>query len=264
MNNNFLQFAVEISEKAGNRLKKSFKAKNPTKRGTSKEVKSVYDNIVDDLIKKGIQKKYPDHSYLTEEAGLVDKSGDYLWIIDPLDGTGNFENHNPFYSVSVSLWKSGKPVLGVVEAPSLDERFIGVKEKGAWLKDLEKEKKKSLEVSNCKKLKNSYFIYCEGGERSRKRIISNFEEVYSKTKDFRKIGSAALELSWIASGRAEGYVTYQIPIWDIAAGLIILSESGGSLFSFNQDGIDLNDMDLTDERDLVATNGKVALDLNLQ
>ena len=259
-----LNFATKISKKAGQRLHESFKTTEANKRGTSKEVKSVFDDVVDNLIKKGIEKKFPTHSYLTEESGLIDKSSDFLWIIDPLDGTGNYENHNPFFSVSVSLWKNNNPVLGVIEAPALRERFVGVRGKGAYLYDMKERKKKELKVSNTENLKKSYFVFCEGSETSSDRIIENFKEVYLKTKDFRKIGSAALELSWIAAGRAEGYITYKIPIWDIAAGIIVLSEAGGELFDFNDNKIDLDGFEVMKKVDLLATNGRIPLNVNLQ
>lgn len=262
--NKYLDFATEISKKGGQRLYKSFKTTKANKRGTSKEVKSVFDGVVDDLIKEGIKKEFPNHSYLTEESGLIDKNSDFLWVIDPLDGTGNYENHNPFFSVSVSLWKNNNPILGVIEAPALKERFVGIKGKGAYIYDMENGKKQELKVSNTEDLKKSYFVFCEGSEILSDRIVRNFKEVYSKTKDFRKIGSAALELSWIAAGRAEGYITYKIPIWDIAAGIIVLSEAGGELFNFNGDKIRLNDFSAKEKLDLLATNGRIPLNVNLQ
>ena len=245
-------------------MERSFKKSSPDKRGTSKEVKSVFDDIVDKIIKEGIEDEFPNHSYLTEESGLIDKGSDYLWIIDPLDGTGNYENHNPFYSVSVSLWKGDRPVLGVIEAPALEERFIATTGGGAFQIDLKSGDKKRLQVSDIDNLSQSYFVFCEGAEKSTDRIIGNFKEVYEKTKDFRKIGSAALELVWVASGRAEGYITYKIPIWDIAAGLIIANEAGAGLYDFSNKKIDLDRFEMGKKTDLLVTNDRIPLNFNLQ
>ncbi len=264
MKKKYLKFSQKVAKKAGLKLKESFRSENADKRGTSKEVKSIFDHLMDDLIKKGIEKEFPEHSYLTEESGLVDKGGDFLWIIDPLDGTGNFENHNPFYSVSISLWRNGTPLLGVIEAPSLGERFFGIVNEGSYRQDIETGQRKRLNVSNEDNLNNSYFIFCEGTEKSNERIIANFEEVYSKTKDFRKIGSAAIELAWIASARAEGYLTYNIPIWDIAAGIVILNEAGGSLYDSSKELIEIDELSVDDKIDLLATNGEIELNFNLQ
>lgn len=264
MNDRYLNFSIKIAKEAGEILKKSFKEKHPDSRGTSKEVRSVFDDIVDKMIKEGIEEKFPSHSYLTEESGLIDKGSDFLWVVDPLDGTGNYENHNPFYSVSISLWREGRPILGVIEAPSLEERFIGILGEGAFRVDLKTGNKKSLKVSDVNSLSQSYFVFCEGTETSSKRITDNFEEVYKKTKDFRKIGSAALELAWIAAGRAEGYVTYKIPIWDIAAGLVIASESGADLYDFSVKKRALESFNAHEGNDLLVTNGKIPMDFNLQ
>ncbi len=261
---NRLEFAIKISKKAGSSLVESFKRSESLKRGTSKEVKSTFDLVADEIIIKGIEDNFPDDSYLTEESGMIDKSSSFLWIIDPLDGTGNYENHNPFYSVSVSLWENGKPIFGIVEAPSLGERFVGITGKEAYREDLKTGERQELKLSGIKDLNRSYFVFCEGAEKSRDRIIDNFSKIYSKTKDFRKIGSAALELSWIASGRAEGYVTYQIPIWDIAAGLCIVWQAGGSVFDFDGREITIEHFNEKNNYDILVTNGRVNIDFDLQ
>ncbi|MGM0439356.1 MAG: inositol monophosphatase family protein [Patescibacteria group bacterium] len=264
MNNKYLKFSKEIAQKAGERLKKSFKSEIANKRGTSKEVKSVFDDIVDSLIKEGIEERFPTHSYLTEESGLIKKNSPFLWIIDPLDGTGNYENHNPFYSVSIALWKNNKPVLGVVEAPSLNERFVALAGEFAYRENIKTGEKDELKISAENNLENAYFIYCEGSEKNKNRIISNFNEIYSATKDFRKVGSAALELAWIASGRAEGYITYQIPIWDIAAGLVIAKEAGGRFYNFKKEDLSISNLNMNERINLLTTNGSVSLNFNLQ
>lgn len=256
------EFAFDITERAGDKLLNNFRETGVDKRGTSKEVKSVFDDIADDIILDGLEEKFPNDSYLTEESGYVEGSNDYLWIIDPLDGTGNFENANPFFSVSVSLWKDGKPVLGVIEAPALKERFYADKD-GAYRRDLRTNEEYELSVSDVTDLGSSYFVFCEGNEKSDKRLTTNFREIYCKSKDFRKIGSAALELSWVASGRAEGYITYKMPIWDIGAGIYILKQAGGELMDFNMKQLTWKDFERDSKFDLLATNGAVSLDFSL-
>lgn len=232
--NSLANFSIKTAERIGKLLKKLFKKEEPTIRGTSKEIKTLYDNLTDEIIKKEIEKKFPDHSYLTEETGLVDKNSDYLWIIDPLDGTGNFVNHNPFFSISISLWYKKEPLIGVIEAPILGERFIAIYNKGAYHYDLNKKiKKKLAKVSSVDNLETSYVIYCEGGEKNKNRIANLFNKIYPNVKEVRKLGSAALELVWIGLGRAEIYYTTQIYLWDIASGLIFASEAGAKIYNFN-------------------------------
>ncbi|HET7289529.1 MAG TPA: inositol monophosphatase family protein, partial [Thermodesulfobacteriota bacterium] len=119
--------AVKIAGKAGKMLLGSFRKERPVERGTVKEVKLVYDLVADSIIRKEIESRFPGHSYVTEETGFVDKESDYLWIIDPLDGTSNFADQNPMFAVSISLWHGGEPLLGVIEAPMMMERFAAVK-----------------------------------------------------------------------------------------------------------------------------------------
>ncbi|MFI5322463.1 MAG: inositol monophosphatase family protein, partial [Thermodesulfobacteriota bacterium] len=122
-----LKEAVRIAVKAGKRLLKSFRKEDPGERGTVKEVKLAYDTVADKIIRQLIERRFPEHSYVTEETGYVDKGSPWLWIIDPLDGTSNFADQNPMFAVSISLWHKGEPVLGVIEAPMMMERFVTVR-----------------------------------------------------------------------------------------------------------------------------------------
>lgn len=256
---NHLKFALEISKKSGEMLYKSFRKKDPLLRGTSKEVKSVYDLISDRIIKKAIEKNFPTHSYVTEETGLVEKDKDYLWIVDPIDGTSNFENHNPFFSISIALWIKGKPALGVIEAPMLQERFYAEAGKGAIHEDVLRKRKIKAIVSEVKKVDQSFFVFCEGGEEDKGRITDMFCQTYPTMKDFRKLGSAALELAWVGVGRADGYKTTQISLWDVAAGLIFVKEAGGQILQFDGKPYRLDRFEPLKKYDIIATNGKVKL-----
>lgn len=255
----YLEFAVQLASQAGQKLYNYFRHEEPLIRGTSKEVKTLYDDISDKLIKHSIEKNWPSHSYLTEETGLVDKNSDYLWIIDPLDGTSNFVNHNPLFSISIALWHKGEPVLGVVEVPVLQERFTAVRDQGAYHHDLIKKTKQRASVSSINELKQSYIVWCEGGESDKTRLLALYNNVYPQVKELRKIGSAAIELAWVALGRAEGYITTQISLWDIAAGVLLVSEAGGKNFHFNGQPYKWNGsrQTLRSKFDIVATNGKI-------
>ncbi|GIW66949.1 MAG: inositol monophosphatase [Candidatus Parcubacteria bacterium] len=251
-----IDFSINTSSKIGKILEKLFRKEKPFIRGTSKEIKTFYDELTDEIIKKSIERNFKDHSYLTEETGLVDKNSDYLWIIDPLDGTGNFVNHNPFFSVSIALWYKGEPLLGIIESPILKERFVAIKNKGAFHYDLNKKIKKSLaQLSIVSNLNESYVIYCEGSEKDKSRITKLFSNIYPFVKEVRKLGSAALELAWIALGRAEIYYTTKISLWDIASGIIFVSEAGGKIFKFDGSQYKWNDFynNPLNKFDLIAT-----------
>ncbi len=257
----YLDFAEEIAKKSGQKLFDEFRTKAPVERGTSKEVKSFYDNFSDEIIKEDLEKKFPEHSYITEETGLVDKKSDYLWIIDPLDGTSNFVNHNPLFSISIALWKNGEPLLGVIEAPALYERFVSVSGEGAWRYDFLNSKEKICKVSNISEDYKAYILFCEGGEGDRERILKIFNANYKNKKEVRKFGSAAIELAWVGAGRAEAYFTPRINIWDIAAGVLFVKEAGGEVKNFAGKDYNWKDFDPNKKFDLFAGNGQITLTL---
>ncbi|MBI2453525.1 hypothetical protein HYV56_02370 [Candidatus Peregrinibacteria bacterium] len=256
---NFLSFAEKIAESAGKKLLQNFRKENTFTRGTPKEVKSLYDKIADDIIKRALEKNYKNHSYLTEETGLIQKNNDLLWIIDPLDGTGNFVNGNPFFSVSIALWIKGEPIISVIEAPALQERYIAKKNEGAWIYDLKTGKKRKAQVSRNTKIEKSYFIFCEGGIKNKAEMLPFINDYYPRTKDMRKLGSASLELAWVGAGRSESYATFAISIWDIAAGILFVKEAGGEIFDFKLKKYNFKDLLKIEEIDMIATNGYIKM-----
>jgi len=259
--NRFLNQAIRISEKAGKRLLKSFRNDKPTERGTVKEVKLVYDIIADKIIKDAIEKNFPGHSYVTEETGLIDKRSDYLWIIDPLDGTSNFADQNPMFCVSISLWKNGQPLIGVIEAPMMQERFIAVKDHGAFHQDIFRNKIRKALVSNVRKRSAAYGVYCEGGNTNKKQTLELLGKYYLQIKDTRKLGSAALELAFVGMGRIESYMTTKISLWDIAAGILFVKEAGGEILHLDDTPYSWDEFKPGKTYDMLATNGKVKIEL---
>ena len=234
-----------------------FRKKESVVPGAPSGIKTFYDDIADDIIKELIEKHFPTHSYLTEETGLVDKQSDYLWIIDPLDGTSNFVNHNPFFSISIALWHKSSPLLGVIEVPILRETFVATAGKGAFHYD--GKRKKRTRVSTISSLSKSYLIFCEGGEKNKSRIVKIFRNLYPRTRELRKLGSAAIELAWVALGRSEGYITTQTHLWDIAAGVLFVKEAGGHLLHFDGTRYKWEEFLKSKKFDLAATNGKIKL-----
>lgn len=207
-------------------------------RGTSKEITTNYDKKLDDFLIKEIQKKYPSHSILSEESGWIKKNLHYLWVIDSLDGSGNFANKNPLFSICVCFLKDKNPVLATVYAPVIDEFYFSQKGKGAYLN------KKRIGISKIKQLKNAYVVFCEGNEKRKKRINAVLSQIYPKVKDLRKIGSAGLETAWLASGRVDAYFTFKIDPWDILAGSLIVKEAGGKFSGFKKEYSPLKRQDL--------------------
>ena len=195
-------------------------------RSTAKEAATKYDKLVDQLIIENIRKTYPDHSLLTEESGHLAADPGWLWIIDSLDGTGNFANHNSFFSICLALMHEGELSLGIIYAPAINEFYLAERGKGAYLNQ------KRIRVSNIQKLQKSYLFYCEGGDKDRKRTGTILSKIYPQVMDIRKLGSAGLETAWVAAGRGEAYFTTKIEPWDIAPGVLLVSEAGGYVTDF--------------------------------
>jgi myo-inositol-1(or 4)-monophosphatase len=214
-------------------------------RTSAKEAATKYDKMSDELIIGGIRKAFPKHSILTEESGLLQGDREWLWIVDSLDGTGDFANWNPLFSVCVALMHKGELVLGAVYAPAIDEFYLAERGGGAYLNG------KRICVSNTAALQQSYLFYCEGGERDRQRTGDALAAVYPKVVDIRKLGSAGLETAWVAVGKGEAYFTMKIEPWDVAAGVLLVREAGGRV-------TDLRGGEWIAERgDLLFSNGKV-------
>lgn len=221
-------FACDLAQQAGRYLLQNFR-KDPTllgKRGLAKEISTTYDKESDALITKAIVQKYPTYNLLTEESGFIDKKSEFTWIVDSLDGTSNFSVGNPFFAVSLAVLHKKDLVLGVVYAPFLDELYVAEKGKGAQCNTY------PLSVSRIADLRQSYAVACEGGATSNARLAQMHAQIHPQLKDMRKLGSAALEGAFVASGRAEFYVTFAIPFYDVAAAIILVEEAGGKITDF--------------------------------
>ncbi len=256
--NNEYDFAVQTADYTSRKLIKHFKRKSFSIRGKSKAIKSKYDLMADKIIVNKIKKNFPHHSILSEESGFHKKDEKIIWMVDPIDGTANYVNGNPFFSVSIALWVNGQPVLGVIEAPAIKERFTAITGKGAFVVDLTIKKKKKAAVSDTADLDHAYVLSCDGGS-SRKNAFKIYDKLYVKARDMRKLGSAAIELGWIGSGRADIYATPKVNLWDIGAGVLFVKEAGGENFNFNLEPYAWRRILESKKVNLLSTNGVVSL-----
>lgn len=221
-------FAITTAKKAGRYLLNNFRKGRPSfQRATAKGITTQYDKESDKIIVREISRRYPHHNILTEESGLIQRRSEYTWIVDALDGTTNYMNHNPFFTVSIALKKGENLLLGVVYAPFLQELFVAEKGKRAFVNG------KKIQVSKIKSLRGSYFISCEGGEKTNRRISKINAIFHPLANDLRKLGAASLEAAFVASGRADAYIVTKISPWDVAAGVLLVQEAGGKVTYFN-------------------------------
>ena len=217
-----------LARKAGDTLMKHFRQDWSLlkKRSTAKEAVTKYDKEVDRLIVEEIKRHYPHHSLLTEESGFLQNDPDWLWIVDSLDGTGDFADFNPFFSVCIALMHRNELLLGAIYAPAIDEFYFAEKGKGAYSNGVK------IQVSDVSDLGQSYIFYCEGGDTNRARTGELLQKVYPWVTDIRKLGSAGLETAWVAAGKGEAYFTTRIEPWDVAPGVLLVQEAGGKVSDF--------------------------------
>jgi len=225
-----LKVAKLAAEKAAKYLKDNFekfdrskgvKIKGPTQIQTAMDLGS--EKIILNLLKKS----FPTAGFWSEEAGKIGKQNGDLWIIDPLDGTTNYALGLKSYCVSIALARNGKIVLGVVAVLDTGKLFFGVAGKGAW------EGKKKLQVSQKSRLDEAFLTFCHGSHFSDlKTAIKLYQAFKLKGLEYRQIGSAALELSLVASGRTEAINIPGANLYDVAAGALLVQEAGGKVTDF--------------------------------
>ena len=217
-----------LARKAGDTLMKHFRKDWSLLkvRSTAKEAATKYDKEVDRLIVEEIKRHYPNHSLLTEESGFLQNDPDWLWIVDSLDGTGDFADFNPFFSVCIALMHHSELLLGAIYAPAIDEFYFAEKGNGAYLNGVK------IQVSDVSDLSQSYIFYCEGGDKNRGRTGELLQKIYPRVTDIRKLGSAGLETAWVAAGKGEAYFTTRIEPWDVAPGVLLVQEAGGKVSDF--------------------------------
>lgn len=211
------------------------------------------DLAAQDLIIEKIKERFPEHSIIAEEEDLKAKSGDPdLWIIDPLDGTNNFAHTIPHFSISIAYARSGQVQAGVIYDPSRDEMFSASLTGGACLND------SSIRVSSAPSLNKAIIatgFYYDRGEMMR-NTLSSIEKLFeANVHGVRRFGSAALDLCWVACGRFDAYFEYKLSIWDFAAGMLIVKESGGQCSDHFGNQLNL------DSAGIVVSNGRLHKEL---
>jgi myo-inositol-1(or 4)-monophosphatase len=196
---------------------------------------------------RGLQKLLPNASFITEEGTVKQEESNIQWIIDPLDGTTNFIQNIPFYSTSVALQIDGEIVLGVVNLIPLEMAFHAIKGGGAF------QDTKEIKVSSKAELKESIVATGFPYERNniQNELYQPFLQVLNNVRGMRRLGSAALDLAFVASGRMDAYFETNLNPWDVAAGILLVKEAGGRLSDYQGGN------DFYSGRKIVASNGEI-------
>jgi len=223
-----LAVAREAAKAAGEILSRMLgNAHHIVKKGVIDLVTEV-DLAAEKIILEIVSRNFPEDNILSEEVGKRDESSNRTWLIDPLDGTTNFAHRFPFFAVSIALEIENEVVLGIVYNPYMNEFFEASKGKGAYLND------EPLRVSATFSLQESLlttgFPY-DVHERPEK-IMGLLEKMTVRAQGIRRLGSAALDLCYVAAGRLDGFWEESLNPWDTGAGDIVVREAGGRLTTF--------------------------------
>jgi myo-inositol-1(or 4)-monophosphatase len=220
---------IDLSHEVGKFIleeRDKFSASDIKKKGFNDLVTYVDQNSEKKLI-KGLQKILPGSAILAEESGETARQ-EYTWVIDPLDGTTNFLHKIPCFAISIGLHKNDYPIMGVVNELNQKECFSAIKGEGANVNG------KTISVSKKTKMEDSLIAtgFPYNDFKQQKEYLDLFRDLMKCTQGIRRIGSASVDMCYVACGRFEVFYEYGLKPWDISAGTIIVEEAGGKVTDF--------------------------------
>ncbi|WP_026100308.1 inositol monophosphatase family protein [Fortiea contorta] len=246
----FLDIATEAALAAGGVLQ-SYLGKLEDaviEKGRPGDLVTAADKASEAVILEILHRHFPQHSILAEESGKIgNQENEYLWAIDPLDGTTNYAHQYPSFAVSIGLLIHGVPEVGVIYDPSREELFRAATNLGAT------RNRRPIKVSDVSELNKSLLV--TGFAYDRRETPDNnyaeFSHLTHLTQGVRRSGSAAMDLAYVACGRVDGYWERGLSPWDITAGIILLQEAGGKVSAYDGTPVKI------ESGRLLATNGYI-------
>lgn len=237
----YLQVAIDAALQAQEVIMKHFAGEITYETKSDLSPVTIADKQAEEIIIKTIKESFPDHGFLGEESGEESNNSEYQWIIDPIDGTKNFSRHIPLFATQIALLKDGEIIIGVSNAPALNELIYAEKGFGAYINN------NRLEVSDIKTLDKSYF--CFGGLKyfQKYNLVDQLFNLVHKTLGHRGIGDF-----WcyhlLSQGKIDIMIEAESKIWDFAALKVIVEEAGGKVTDVQGNEINKN------STSVVATN----------
>lgn len=232
-----LNFAIQTARDAGRVLADKFGRSIQIKNKGDIDLVTEADIAAEQLIIERIQSYHPSHTILAEESGetvRLEARSDWKWIVDPLDGTTNYAHGYPCFCVSIGLERAGVLQIGVVYDPIRDELFAAERGEGATLND------RTIQVSETYELNNA--LICTGfpyDVRKREEFAHHLHKFIMHSQGVRRDGSAALDLAYVACGRFDGFWEEGLNPWDVAAGVLLIEEAGGSVSRYDGGAFDI-------------------------
>lgn len=213
---------------------------------------STADTKAEETLREELEHARPDYSFIMEESGVIEgRDKSHRWIIDPIDGTTNFLHGIPHFAISIALEREGELVAGIVYNPIVEELFWAERNKGAFLND------RRLHTSARTHLPNALFAtgIPFAGRPGKQECLGELSMIMDQVSGIRRMGSAALDLAYVAAGRYDGFWERNLNIWDIAAGVLLVREAKGLVSDID------GGRDFMESGDIVAANEGFHADL---
>lgn len=246
-----LERCLPIMGEAGEIIRKAWKNPDVVHHKARTDLVTETDLAVQSFLQRELEALLPEAAFLGEESldsgrTTANPLKDLCWIVDPVDGTTNFVHRIPFMACSAALWENGKPLLGLVSAPMLNELYYAAADGGAFLDG------QRIKASSAGEMEDS--LVCTGlpyaPDLEMDAIIGRLERVIPAAQGLRRLGAAALDLAYVACGRLDAFYETSLKPWDVAAGLLLVMEAGGKVSNF-QGG------DYVFGQPILADNGKI-------
>ena len=244
--NSILQTAIDAAQKAGKVLKEGFGTDYTiSSKSQIHDLVTEYDHKSEAIIIETIRFSFPHHQILTEESGHHASDGDITWIIDPLDGTVNFAHGIPFFCVSIAAIQGNVILCGVIYSPMTEELFTAETGGGAFLNG------QSYTVTQQTSLLHSFLVtgFPYSVKENPLHCIEHFAHIVGMGIPIRRLGSAALDLAYVAVGRFDGFWEVALQPWDMAAGALLVKEAGGIVIDYSG-----NDLNIMQSSSIIAGN----------
>ncbi len=219
---------IEWADKAGEILRQRFGQVHEIHYKGLVDLTTEADHQSEDYLIGQIRSKYPEHAIITEESGSLEGRSDHCWYIDPLDGTINYSHGLPIFAVSIAYAEHDVLKYGVIYNPISGERFTAEAGQGAFLNG------QPIHVSAVAELIGSLVVTGFPYDKSQPGMDNTvyFNRLTKRTQGVRRLGSAAMDMAFVAAGRLEGYWEIKLSAWDLAAGVLLVKEAGGTVTDF--------------------------------
>ena len=244
---NMLDTAIAAARRAGKLLLDASRGEIRVDARTRRDVKLEMDRKADEAIVKTILAAHPDHAVLTEERGKLGKESEWLWVIDPLDGTYNYSRRIPVWCASIGLLRHGQEHLGVIYDPVAGDLYSAQRGRGAAVND------RPAAVSEIARLEDAAICFSSSpADDDLARTMAAAERLATSAAKVRGMGAAASHLAYVAAGRADAFYDFGAKLWDVAAGIALIREAGGAVTTRPRDDVTL---------DICVSNGRFHEDL---